>query len=145
MIDLPQYPLPAKTGPHCLAWSKGRCQFGHFHGMRDEGFCIERCIHPGGVPVAGSIVSRLASAAVGVGKVALGLDKAGEAVEAARMAVCAGCEHLTPCLMDQASCCGRLMDVLRPTKPTCGCIVERGGHPAGKLKMASAKCPLGKW
>jgi hypothetical protein len=83
---------------------------------------------------------RIAGGVKGLAEDALGANVAAEDVIVARLAICEGCENRQPCYGDSsAMCCGRLTDVLKPQKPTCGCILSK------KTKRKNERCPINKW
>lgn len=72
---------------------------------------------------------RVVHGAAGLVKLTIGADAASRDVVAARVQVCDACPELT----DQRRC-GSLLK-----KTTCGCYVD------AKARIASERCPLGKW
>lgn len=77
-----------------------------------------------------------AHGAVGLAKVAAGVDKSSDDIAAERLAVCKGCEHLTRAVkgLPESADVG-LMDRCNE----CGCFVR------AKVLIGSEQCPLGKW
>lgn len=87
-----------------------------------------------------AVARRVAHGAAGLVKSMVGADPAPPEVVASRLAVCAACEHSHPADKPvEKRRCGKLVDVLKPGSPTCGCNVVR------KTKLRSESCPLGKW
>lgn len=83
---------------------------------------------------------RISHGLVGLAKSLLGIDPAPEEVIQARRVVCWACDENVKCIgATEARCCGKLLDVVNVTKPTCGCVLSR------KIRVASEKCPLDKW
>lgn len=78
-----------------------------------------------------SIASVAARGAVGLAKVALGVDRAPESVVTARRDVCRSCEHSTKRLF------GLQVKVQRCN--VCQCLI------AGKSVLLGEKCPEGRW
>ena len=83
---------------------------------------------------------RISHGVIGLIKAKFGIDKAAAIVMKHRLSVCESCEQNSPCVKDDnRRCCGKMLDVLKPTKPTCGCVI------INKIKVASEVCPLGNW
>lgn len=68
------------------------------------------------------------------------IDPSSDDVIHYRLEICGECDKNTPCIgSSKKRCCGKLLDVLKATSPTCGCVISN------KVTVASEKCPLGKW
>lgn len=87
-----------------------------------------------------SVARRVAHGAAGLLKSTIGVGSAPPEVVESRLAICGGCEHSSPAdkPVEQRRC-GKLTDVLKPAKKTCGCGLAR------KTGLQSEACPLGKW
>ncbi len=87
-----------------------------------------------------AISGRVLHGVAGLVKSSVGADPAAPDIITVRLAACEACEHSSP--VDKPVTerrCGKLFDVLKPTKKTCGCALAR------KTKLQSESCPLGKW
>lgn len=83
---------------------------------------------------------RLAHGVAGYTKATLGIDAAPDELVAIRLATCEKCPENAPCIGNvRIRCCGKLLNVLRTRRRTCGCRIAK------KTRIAGEKCPLGKW
>jgi len=56
-----------------------------------------------------------------------------------RQAICDACEENVSCVGNGLKCCGKMINILKSTSKTCGCVISR------KVRGADQVCPLGKW
>lgn len=86
------------------------------------------------------VVGRVTHGMLGAVMAASGVKKADPEIIEARKAICAECPENKPCIgLAKFRCCGKLLDVLNPTKKTCGCRIDL------KTQSKREKCPLDKW
>lgn len=83
---------------------------------------------------------RVAHGLIGLFKSTLGIDRAVETVIKRRASICSTCAENVPCFEGtNRRCCGKLIDVLKPNSPTCGCVIK------SKVTISHEQCPMDKW
>jgi hypothetical protein len=88
----------------------------------------------------GVAAKRIVAGAVGWVKASFGIDAAEQQVIDARLEICDQCEHSLPKDKEVINRkCGKLMDVLKPDSPTCGCWLKQ------KVVGAQTSCPILHW
>lgn len=92
-------------------------------------------------PVSASALARNAAhAAASVIRTAAGIDRATSDEVAARLAVCATCEHAVRDAAGKVSTCGPMLSAAKEKGAgTCGCVLS------AKARDRREACPLGKW